>query len=258
MLADLLVAVLAGPLVASGVAKLAAPTEKLSWPIRRGPLVAPHGPRLIGAAELIGAVLLIVVPGRLAALCGLVAYLALTIVAHALRGQRCACFGLARLASVGHTHVLGNAAGALLAAVALLLGPGSQTASRVVFAAAATALITCVLLVLDHGARTLDAAKEEQIVESMHAVYGVRLYTSESCPSCRALKKLVAGMEPARRDAVAETVLGPHDAPPASMAEMGVPCAQGLDAAGRPVGEPVSGIGSVKGLINSIVVTAHA
>ncbi|SCL44862.1 hypothetical protein GA0070606_0488 [Micromonospora citrea] len=258
MLADLLVAVLAGPLVASGVAKLAAPAEKLSWPIRSGLLAAPHGPRLIGGTELIGAVLLIVVPGRLAALGGLVAYLALTVGAHTLRGRKCACFGLARLASVGHTHVLGNAVGVLLAAVALLMGPGSHTPSRAVFAAAATALITGVLLAVDHRARTTDAAKDERIVESVDAVYGVQLYTSESCPSCRALKKLVAGMEPARRDAVAETVLGPHDALPGPMAKMGLPCAQGLDAAGKPVGEPVSGIGSVKGLINSIVVTAHA
>ncbi|MGX7674349.1 hypothetical protein [Plantactinospora sp. DSM 117369] len=258
MLADLLVAVLAGPLVASGVAKLAAPTEKLSWPIRSGPLAAPHGPRLIAAAELVGAVLLIVVPGRLAAVGGLVAYLALTGVAQALRGQKCACFGLARLASVGRTHVLMNAAGALLAVIALLMGPGDQTALRVGFAVAATALITGVVFAVDHRARAIEAAKEKQIVERTDAVYSVQLYTSESCPSCRALKKLVAGMEPARRDAVAETVLRPDGAAPGAMAEMGVPCAQGLDAAGKPVGEPVSGIGPVKALINSIVVTAHA
>ncbi|GIJ29577.1 hypothetical protein Vqi01_47390 [Micromonospora qiuiae] len=258
MLADLLVAVLAGPLVASGVAKLAAPAEKLSWPIRSGPLAAPGGPRLVAAAELVGAVLLVVAPGRLAAVTGLVAYLALAGAAQALRGQKCACFGLARLASVGRTHVLMNAAGVLLAVIALLIGPGIQIAPRVVFAVAATALITGAVLALDHRARAIEAAKEEQIVERAHAVYGVQLYTSESCPSCRALKKLLAGMEPARRDAVAETVLGPDDAAPAAMAEMGVPCAQGLDAAGRPVGEPVSGIGSVKALINSIVVSAHA
>ena len=258
MLADLLVGVLAGPLVASGVAKLAAPTEKLSWPIRSGPLAAPHGPRLIAAAELVGALLLIVVPGRLAALGGLVAYLALTSAAQALRGQKCACFGLARLASVGRTHVLMNATGALLAAIALLIGPGAQMALRTGFAVAATALITGVVFAVDHRARAIEAAKERQIVECTDAVYSVQLYTSESCPSCRALKRLVAGMEPARRDAVAETVLGPGDAAPGAMAQMGVPCAQGRDAAGKPVGEPVSGIGAVKALINSIVVIAHA
>ncbi|CAM3744458.1 hypothetical protein KIPE111705_22800 [Kibdelosporangium persicum] len=258
MLADVLVAILAGPLVVSGVAKLAAPAGKLSWPIRSGLLAAPHGPRLIAVAELVGAVLLVVVPGRFAAVGGLVAYLALTGVAQALRGQKCACFGLARLASVSRTHVLVNAAGALVAVIALLMGPGAQMALRAGFAVAATALITGVVLALDRRARAIEAAKEARIVERADAVYTVQLYTSESCPSCRALKKLVAGMEPARRDAVAETVLGRDDAAPGAMAEMGVPCAQGLDAAGKPVGEPVSGIGSVKALINSIVVTAHA
>jgi hypothetical protein len=258
MLADLLVAVLAGPLVVSGVAKLAAPTEKLSWPIRSGPLAAPYGPRLVATAELVGAVLLIVVPGRWAAVGGLVAYLALTGVAHTLRGEQCACFGLARLAAVGRTHVLMNAAGALLAVIALLLGPGAHTALRVGGAVAATVLVTGVVLGLDRRARALEAAKETQVMTNTGAVYSVQLYTSDSCPSCRALRKLLAGMEPARRDAVTETVLGREAPAPGSMAEMGVPCAQGLDAAGNPVGEPVSGIGPVKALINSIVVTAHA
>ncbi|NBE93943.1 hypothetical protein FE391_08305 [Nonomuraea sp. KC401] len=257
MVADVLVAVLAGPLVASGVAKLVAPTERLSWPVGDGPLAAPHGPRLVASAELVGAVLLIVVPGRLAAVGGLVAYLALTGVSHALRGQECACFGLARLASVGRTHIVMNAVGASLGAIALLIGPGAQTALRVGVAIAATALITGVVVAVDRRARAVEAAKEKQIVERTDAVYGVQLYTTESCPSCRALKKLVAGMEPARRDAVVETVLGPDDAAPGAMAAMGVPCAQGLDGDGRRVGEPVSGIGSVKALINSIVVTAR-
>jgi hypothetical protein len=257
VVADLLVAVLAGPLVVSGVAKLAAPTERLSWPVGGGPLAAPHGPRLVAAAELVGAVLLVAVPGRLAAVGGLVAYLVLTGAAHALRGQECACFGLARLTSVGRTHIVMNAAGALLGAIALLIGPGAQTGLRVGVAAAATVLITGVVVAVDRRARAIEAAKEKQIVERADAVYAVQLYTTESCPSCRALKRLVAGMEPARRDAVVETVLGPDDAAPGAMVAMGVPCAQGLDADGRRVGEPVSGIGSVKALINSIVVTAH-
>ncbi|MDQ3988204.1 MAG: hypothetical protein M3291_03215 [Actinomycetota bacterium] len=251
----LLTVALAGPLAVAGGAKLVTAPARLSWPFDTGPLRTPHGPRLVGSAELAAALAIVVLPGRAAALVALAAYAALTAVAFAMRGQKCACFGAARLANVGRSHVGANAGATLLATVLVVAGPaeaGVLVRSTVGLLAALATLVAVFLI----DRRRRDA--QESAAPCEERVSGVQLYVSDNCPACRSLKQLLGSLEPARRDAIRTTVVGSDQELPASLSGLGVPCAIPLDATGHPVCRPASGIGGVKTLINTITGTAPA
>lgn len=252
MLVDALTAVLAGPLVAAGAAKLLTPPGKLDWPVGNG----PWGPRTTGAAEVAAAVAVVALPGRPAALVALLTYLALTGVALALRGTRCACFGTARLAPVGRAHVALNGTAAVVAALLLAAGPGSATAVRATAAAAATAATAAAVLLLDRRARRRAATAARVLCDL--PVLGVRIYVTDGCPSCRSLKQLLETVEPARRETVVMIEVGQDEQLPAPLTGLGVPCAVGVDASGGTVCSPAEGIGAVKALVDGITVRAAA
>jgi len=245
---DVLAAILAGPLLAAGLAKLAVPADRLNWPYRRGLLAAPRGPRLVGVAELVAVALLVLAPRPWDALCSVVAYAALAVVAFQLRGQSCACFGAARLAAVGSGHLALNAVGAL-AAVAVLLLPAETPwpAGRAVGAVLLAGILAGGLWLLDHRRTPVEAACDTPIV-------AVRLYESSTCPACRSLERLLGSMADDRRDAVETTVLQDGQSLPDRLSGLGVPCAIGIDADGNEACEPVSGVGDVKALIDRITV----
>ncbi|MFI6515432.1 hypothetical protein ACIBF1_07705 [Spirillospora sp. NPDC050679] len=252
MFVEIMTAALAGPLAVAGAAKLLAPADRLDWPIRKGPLRAPLGPRLTGAAETAAAVAVVAVPGRTAPLVALLAYLALTAMAFRLRGTRCACFGLARLASVGRAHIGLNATAALVAALALAAGPSGQAGARAAAGCAAAVGTLAAVLALDRRARRAEGAPAPAPCD--RTVTGVRMYVTDGCPSCRSLKQLLETVEPARRETVV-TVEVERGAPlPAPVTGLGVPCAVGLDASGSPVCSPVEGIGAVKALVDGVTV----
>ncbi|MEG8275809.1 hypothetical protein [Streptomyces sp. AHA2] len=255
LLPDMAVAALAGPLLVSGVAKAVTPAEQLDWPVGSGPLAAPDGPRLVGAAELVAATVALVAPGRLAALAPAGSYAALTVAAHRMRGTKCACFASARLAAIGRTHVRANATMSLLAAVAAAAGPERRFLVRAGTAVLSAATTYGVVRALDRRAEQNSEATAQACQERVSAV---RLYVSDDCPACRSLKHLLRFMEPARRDAVSTTVVSGESELPPEMTDLGVPCAQGLDARGEPVCPPVAGIGGVKALIDSVTLTSPA
>ncbi len=240
---------LAAPLLVAGLSKLFVPATELSWPYDSRLLAAPHGPRLVGAAEIVAAGLVIALPGGLAALVALVSYAALALVAYQLRGQKCACFGAARLAAVGSAHIGANLAGALVSAAALPFLAEPSPWPRLVACAAGSVVLVVVLRHFDRR-----AAEGTDAPPCLEPVLGVRLYVSSSCPACRSLHTLIDRMEPARRDSITTVVLNPGDERPAGFDGLGVPSATGLDAAGEPVCSPVAGIGDVKALIDRIVV----
>ena len=249
---DVVLAVLAGPLLAAGLAKLAVPADRLNWPYQSGLLAAPLGPRLVGVAELVAVLVLVLAPGPWDALCGLAAYSALAVVAFRLRGQSCACFGTARLAAVGSGHLALNAIGALIAVAVLLVPAGTPwPAGRAVGAVLVAGLIAGALWLLDRRKPPVEAACDAQIV-------AVRLYESSTCPACRSLERLLGSMADDRREAVDTTVLQEGQSLPDRMSGLGVPCAIGIDAGGNEVCEPVSGVGEVKALIDRIVVRNDA
>ncbi|MBC6459920.1 hypothetical protein [Actinomadura sp. HBU206391] len=252
MLVDAVTAALAGPLIVAGAAKLLASPGGIDWPVRTGPLRAPWGPRLTGGAEAAMALAIVAVPGRPAALAALLAYLALTAAALGLRGRRCACFGLARLASVGRAHIGLDAVAALVAAVTLAAGPGSEPFTRAVTAAAAAAVTLAAVLLLDRRARRDESAATAAGCDQQ--VIAVRIYTTDDCPSCRSLKQLLETMEPARRDAVVTVPVGPGEELPGPLSGLGVPCALAVGESGEPVCTPVAGIGAVKALVDGIVI----
>ncbi|WP_020634181.1 hypothetical protein [Amycolatopsis alba] len=254
---DVLVALLAGPLLVAGAAKATAPAVALYWPVHRGLLAAPRGPKLVAAAELVTALLMICVPGRQAAVLAAVAFGTLAVVAWVLRERGCACFGVARLAEVGRGHIAVNVLAAIVAAAAVVGAPGDQASLRSVVAVASAVTTAGTVLMLSRRARGKENAAVLLVSERTEPVHGVRLYTSEDCPSCGALKALLSTMDQSRRDAVAETRLGAGETAPGALAGLGVPCAQGTNRAGEFVGEPVIGIGPVKALVNSITVSRH-
>jgi hypothetical protein len=254
-LPDLAAAALAGPLLAAGAAKLLTPAGRLDWPVDRGPLRAPLGPRLAGAGEVAAAVAVVLAPGRWAAAVALVAYTVLTAAAAALRGRRCACFGAARLAAVGNAHLGLNASGAL-AGLALLTAapPGSAPVTRAVVAALSAAVTYGLVAAADRN----DAREAVQKADCDEQVVGVHLYVTDSCPACKALQELLAALEPALRDTITTTVVGEDNPPPPAVAELGVPCAVPLGAGDRPVCRPVTGIGAVKVLIDGVTIRVPA
>lgn len=250
---ELLLGVLAGPLVVAGVAKLLTPQAKLSWPYETGPLRAPYGPRLVGAGECAAAVGLVLLPGWYGALLAFVVYALLTGTAYRLRGDNCACFGSARLAAVGRTHIVGNACGAIVSAALVFVSPAGDPMVRVLGAGVGALVVAATVLALDRRRRGTEAP-----APCTERISGVRLYVSTSCPACRSLEGLLATMEPARRDAVSMFVLSKEQKLPEAMADMGVPAATAVDATGTPICTPVSGIGAVKALIDTITISSPA
>ncbi|GHG79169.1 hypothetical protein [Streptomyces griseocarneus] len=248
---DVAIALTAGPLGLAGAAKSLTPAGRLDWPFRHGVLAAPWAPRLIGAAEVAACAAVVITPGRAAAGVSLACYLMLSAVAYTVRGRNCACFGAARLATVGRGHLVANAVGALAAAAALAAGPGTGHSGLRAGTAALAALATLgAVAVLDRRGADGEGAG----TPCGERVDAVRLYTTASCPSCQALRQLVDAMEPARRSAVTTTVLRDGEPLPAHLVGLGVPAAVGVGAAGEPVCAPVSGIGAVKSLIDSVTV----
>jgi hypothetical protein len=203
----------------------------------------------VGAGEVLAAALITFIPERPAAVVALAAYLALTAVAYSLRGQECACFGVARLASVGRLHIVANAAGAVLAAVVTAIATsGAGLAPRLGGAAVAGAATFGLVLLAD---QTRSAGSLGDCADPVAAVH---LYVSSSCPSCRAVSQMLASAEPARRDAVTITELGPGQRPPEHFGSSGVPCAVGLSAEGEESCGPAFGLGPVWALIERIVI----
>ncbi|WP_221356129.1 hypothetical protein [Streptomyces beigongshangae] len=255
LLPDIAVAALAGPLVVSGVAKVITPAEELDWPLDSGPLAAPGGAKIVGAGELAAAAATLAAPGRFAALAPMGTYAALTVVAHRTKGAKCACFGTARLAAIGRTHIGANASASLIAAAALVAAPGHRHLVRTATALLSAAVTHGVVRALDRRAGKTSGAAAQVCHDPVDSV---RLYVSDDCPACRSLKHLLQFMEPARRNAVRTTVVSGEDELPPQLAGLGVPCALGLDTRGEPVCAPVSGIGAVKALVDGVTLGAPA
>lgn len=251
--ADVALAVTAGPLLAAGAAKIVTPSAKISWPWARGPLRLPAGPRLVGACELAAAVEITTARLHPAAAIALLAYLTLTLVAWRLRGRECACFGVARLAAVGRLHIAANAIGVLLALLVLASPAGSQLPAVVrggIAVGAAAATLAMVWLV-----ERRRAAREDSPVPCTEQVAGVTLYVSASCPACRALETVLAGMETSRREAVTIIRLSKETPRPKELLGLGVPCAVPLYTDGQPICAPISGISGVRRLIEGITLS---
>ncbi|MDT0532007.1 hypothetical protein RM555_23715 [Micromonospora sp. DSM 115977] len=199
----------------------------------------------MAAAELATAVLAATLPVRPAALLVAFAYLTLTVVAYRLRGQTCACFGSA--AMVGRWHIAANLTAGLLSAAAAALVPPDRLSApwRLAVTAAAAVCTVIVVRTLDRRAATTAGSADCDRPPAM-----VELVVSDTCPSCRSLKQLLAQMEPARRNAVVTLVVNRGEKLPYGMTS--VPAAQALDVDGRPICAPVDGIGAVKALIDTI------
>ena len=242
---------LAAPLLVAGSAKLLVSAQRLSWPYDAGLLAAPRGPRLVGAAECATALALVALPSRPAAALAALAYGALTEAAQRLRGEQCACFGVARLAAVGRAHVAANAAAAAGAAALAAIGAPAELPLRGLGLALAAAALVSLLWRLDRR-----AAAGTGVLPCDEPVRGVRVYISASCPACRSLGSLLEKLDDARRSLVNTIVVSEHDGLPAALQGLGVPCAMGLDAAGQMVCAPVSGIGDVKALVDRVVIAA--
>jgi hypothetical protein len=241
--------ILAAPLLIAGAAKLLSSPERISWPYAAGPLAAPRGPRIVGAAECAAAVLLVLLPSRPASAVAVLAYGALTLTAYRLRGRQCACFGVARLAAVGRGHVAANAAATLAAAALVAAGGSTELPLRGLGLALAAACLVALLWQLDRR----DAAGTGG-GDCAEPVRGVRVYVSENCPACRSLSSLLARMEDTRRTLVSTVVVRESESLPAALQGMGVPCALGLNSAGEAICSPVSGIGDVKALVDKVVI----
>jgi hypothetical protein len=245
--------VLAAPLLVAGTAKLLVSADRLSWPYAAGPLAAPHGPKLVGSAECATALVLVLAPSRPAAALAALAYAALALAAQRLRGERCACFGVARLAAVGRAHVTANAAAAAVAAALAVVGIPASPLLRALGLALAGATLVSLLWRLDRR-----AAAGGGVQACDEPVRGVRVYVSADCPACRSLGSLLERLETARRSLVSTVVVNEQDGLPPALQGIGVPCAMGLDAGGQMVCTPVSGIGDVKALVDKVVIGLDA
>ncbi|MGH3769758.1 MAG: hypothetical protein ACRDTX_32205 [Pseudonocardiaceae bacterium] len=245
---------LAGPLLAAALAKLLTPSAKLSWPISRGILGRPAGPRLVGFGEIAAAVAICLLPAQSAALVALASYLALTGASYWLRGEHCACFGVANLAVVGKVHIGLNGLAAMIAAVGLAVGSSdTPTVIRCGLALLVTLGIQVIM------SRRGDVVQD--VVPCTERVGGLHLFVSENCPACRALEQLLTTIEPERREAVTRTLVTKKTLLPDHLRGLGVPSAVPLSAEGKPVCSPVSGIGPVKAAIDAITIrpaTCHA
>ena len=251
--------ILAAPLLIAGTAKLVASADRISWPYSAGLLAPPRGPRLVGAAEIAAAALVVLLPSRPAGAIAALAYAALTVAAQRLRGHRCACFGVARLAAVGRAHISANAAAALVAAALVPAAGAPDLPLRGLAIALAAAVLLVVLWQLDRRAVAGTGTGTPECVEP---VRGVRVYVSDNCPACRSLGTLLARMEDTRRSLVSTVVVHETRGMPTALQGLGVPCAIGVDSAGQAICSPVSGIGDVKALVDKVVIgldePAHA
>jgi len=241
--------ILAAPLLVAGSAKLLARAERISWPYADGLLAAPRGPRLVGGAECAAAAAVVLLPSRLGCAVAALAYGALTVAAQRLRGQQCACFGVARLAAVGRGHVAANAAAAVAAAALAPIAGASALPSRGLGLALAAMALVSLLWHLDRRAAAPDSGPA-----CTEPVRSVRVYVSESCPSCRSLSSLLERMEDTRRTLVNTVVVREKESLPKALQGLGVPSAIGLSGAGHVVCSPVSGIGNVKALVDQVVI----
>jgi hypothetical protein len=241
--------ILAAPLLVAGSAKLLARAESISWPYADGLLAAPRGPRLVGGAECAAAVAVALLPSRPGCAVAALAYGALTVAAQRLRGQQCACFGVARLAAVGRGHVAANAAGAVAGAALAPIAGAWAPAPRGLGLALAGAALVSLLWHLDRRAAAPDSGPA-----CTEPVRSVRVYVSESCPSCRSLSSLLERMEDTRRTLVSTVVVREKESLPKALQGLGVPSAIGLSGAGHVVCSPVSGIGNVKALVDQVVI----
>lgn len=172
---DAIVALVAALLLAAGAAKLhrPAPTAKAladaGW---SGSTVLVRG---LGAVEVLVALAVLLLGGRLAATALLVAYLGVTAVAWRQRrsGADCGCFG-ASSAPVSWLHLAVNGVAVLVAAVAVAVPPAAApaalvadgtwlTAAGVVALGAALVLVRAVLTHLPElqAARALHPAEVE-------------------------------------------------------------------------------------------------
>jgi hypothetical protein len=249
--------ILAAPLLTAGAAKLLTRAERLSWPYAAGPLAAPRGPRLVGAGECAAAAAIVLAPSALAGAVAATAYGALAVAAQRLRGEQCACFGVARLAAVGRGHVAVNAAAATAGAALVPAGGAAELPLRWAGLAASAAALVGLLWQLDR--RSAEGAGPRDCAEPVRSV---RVYVSENCPACRSLGSLLTRMEGTRRALVSTVVVHEKASLPRALQGLGVPCAIGLDSAGQVVCSPVSGIGDVKALVDQVVIglddLAHA
>jgi hypothetical protein len=241
--------ILAAPLLLAGAAKLLVRAERISWPYGDGLLAPPRGPRLVGGAECAAAVAVALLPGRLGGAVAALAYGSLAVAAHRLRGQQCACFGAARLAAVGRAHVAANAAAAVGAAVLMAVAGESALQPRGLGLVLGAATLVSLLWHLDRRAAAPDGAPA-----CTEPVRSVRVYVSESCPSCRSLSSLLERMEDTRRALVNTVVVRERENLPKALQGLGVPSAIGLGSAGHVVCSPVSGIGDVKALVDQVVI----
>jgi hypothetical protein len=257
LIANAALGVLAAPLLAAGAAKLLVRAENLFWPYEAGPLAAPRGPRLVGAGECAAAAAIVLLPHPLAGAVAAGAYAALALTAHRLRGQRCACFGAARLAAVGRAHVAANVAAAATAVALVAAGGAAELSPRGLGLAVTAAALVGVLWRLDRRHAASTGARD-----CAEPVRSVRVYVSENCPACRSLGSLLTRMEGTRRALVNTVVVREKESLPRALQGLGVPCAIGLDSAGQIVCAPVSGIGDVKALVDQLVIglddLAHA
>jgi hypothetical protein len=242
-----LLGLLAAPLAVAGTAKLMAAPDELSWPSIGGPLGRPHGPRLVAVAEIAAVAALLFLPGRYAGAIGVLAYATFTVVAHRLRGQPCACFGVARLAAIGRGHVTANAAAAALAAAVL-------AAAALPIATPAGPWLRLVVLAPAAAALTMLLAWRGRVAPCTRTVHRVRVYVSDECPACRSLRALLARTSESRRATTEIVVVRDDDELPPAVRGLGVPAAIGLDGTGAAACPPVSGVGDVKALVDRAVV----
>ena len=251
---DILLPLLAAPLLIGGVAKLSTPLARIPWPVHSGILRLPLGPRLAGGAELAAVMLIWLGSASLAAGVAAVSYAVLTGTGWRLRGQRCGCFGPMRLTVIGPTHLVLNAIGLCLSAGLLGLSLTLLTEPRPALAQRASLIVIAGGLVyvglwLSGRLRT----NKERQAEPCRAVIGsVHLYVSQDCPACRALEILLAGMETDRRDKVTVSRVGGQTSLPNTLAHLGVPCAVPLSPAGQQVCTPVAGLAAAMRHIQAI------
>jgi hypothetical protein len=242
-------AFLAGPLLAGGAAKLIARQERLTWPIRAGILAPPAGPRLVGGGELAAAAAICLLPARAAAAVALAGYAALTVTAYLLRGERCACFGVARLAAVGRLHIVANGAGVIIAGVLTAAAPDAELPLRLGGCAVAAAATLAAVLAADRHRTASEPACPGPVSR-------VHLYVSAGCAACRALLQLLADAEPGRKDAVTVTTVdrASGTGPPERLTGTPLPCAVALSPGGEEICRPVSGLGPAWAVIQTIVI----
>ena len=221
----------------------------MAWPIRTGPLRAPRGPRVVGVAETVAAVVVCLAPARVGAIAATVAYLALALAAWRYRGRPCGCFGTAKLAALTTTHAVLNTAAAGVAAALVLTAAGRLPVPQPVAVATVTALVTLALVA--NGGRRPAPAKP------CHApIGGVRVYVTDACPACTALLQLLRTIEPARRDRVIIERLTEDSPGPDPERRRQVPSAVPLSAGGQPVCDEAIGLPAVHDVITRITIPA--